>query len=136
MKKTFQLVNEKIKYPRMIEAVKAEVRKYLKRSRRKDLPKGADYWDFLCKYGDVEINAEPGTERIETDEIEYICKNASEYFDKSIEISSTAEAHGELARLLKFLGEEKLADEHQEKFLQRVGAQLPNLSMPKALDKV
>ena len=61
---------------------------------------------------------------------------AREYFDKSIEISSTAEAHGELARLLKFLGEEKLADEHQEKFLQRVGAQLPNLSMPKALDKV
>lgn len=58
MKKTFQLVNEKIKYPRMIEAVKAEVRKYLKRSRRKDLPKGADFWDFLCKYGDVEINAE------------------------------------------------------------------------------
>ena len=42
MKKTFQLVNEKIKYPRMIEAVKSEVRKYLKRSRRKDLPKGAD----------------------------------------------------------------------------------------------
>jgi len=61
---------------------------------------------------------------------------AREYFDNSIEISSTAEAHGELARLLKFLGEEKLADEHQEKFLQGVGAQLPNLSKPKALDKV
>jgi HemY protein len=60
---------------------------------------------------------------------------AREYFDTSIEISSTAEAHGELARLLKFLGEEKLADEHQEKFVQGVGAELPNLPMPKAPDK-
>ena len=60
---------------------------------------------------------------------------AREYFDTSIDISSTAEAHGELARLLKFLGEEKLADEHQDKFVRGVGAELPNLSMPKALDK-
>ena len=60
---------------------------------------------------------------------------AREYFVTSIEISSTAEAHGELARLLKFLGEEKLADEHQEKFVQGVGAELPNLPMPKASDK-
>jgi hypothetical protein len=36
---------------------------------------------------------------------------------------------------LKFLGEEKLADEHQEKFVQGVGAELPNLPMPKAPDK-
>ena len=33
---------------------------------------------------DVEIQAEPGTERIESDEIDYICKNASEYFEKTI----------------------------------------------------
>lgn len=57
MKKTFQLEHEKIKYPRMIEAVKAEVRKYLKRNRRKDLPKGADFWDFLCKFGATEAEA-------------------------------------------------------------------------------
>jgi len=61
---------------------------------------------------------------------------AREYFDTSIEISSTAEAHGELARLLKFLGEERLSYEHQEKFVQGVGAELPNLPMPKVLDKV
>jgi HemY protein len=60
---------------------------------------------------------------------------AREYFDTSIEISPTVEANGELARLLKFLGEEKLADEHQDKFVRGVGAELPNLSMPKALDK-
>ena len=51
MQKTFQLIHPKIKYPRMIEAVKHEVRKYLKRNRRKELPEGVDFWDFNCKYG-------------------------------------------------------------------------------------
>jgi len=60
---------------------------------------------------------------------------AREYFDTSLEIGPQAEAHGELARLLKPLGEEKLADEHQEKFVQGIGAELPNITMPKALDK-
>ena len=57
MKKTFQLNHAKIKYPRMIEAVKNEVRKYLKRNRRKELPEGADFWDFACKYGETEAEA-------------------------------------------------------------------------------
>jgi hypothetical protein len=57
MKKTFQLAHEKIKYPRMIESVKAEVRKHLKRCRRKPLPKDADFWDFDCKFGDTEKHA-------------------------------------------------------------------------------
>jgi hypothetical protein len=57
MKKTFQLAHEKIKYPRMVESVKAEVRKHLKRCRRKSLPKDTDYWDFDCKFGDTEKHA-------------------------------------------------------------------------------
>ena len=60
---------------------------------------------------------------------------AREYFDTSIDVSSTPEAHGELARLLKSLGEEKLANEHQEKFVKGIGAELPSLTMPKDLDK-
>jgi len=58
MKKTFQLIHPKIQYPRMIEAAKHEVRKYLKRSRRKALPEGADYWDFECKFGSLEEDAQ------------------------------------------------------------------------------
>lgn len=57
MRKTFQLTHPKIKYPRMIEAVKHEVRKYLKRNRKKTLPEGVDFWDFACKYGDTEAEA-------------------------------------------------------------------------------
>ena len=57
MKKTFKLEHSKIKYPRMIEATKNEVRKYIKRERRKELPTGVDYWDFDCKFGDSEAEA-------------------------------------------------------------------------------
>ncbi|MEA2068178.1 MAG: DUF6172 family protein [Verrucomicrobiota bacterium] len=57
MKKTFQLTHPKIKYPRMVDAVKNEVRKYIKRERRKELPEGVDYWDFDCRFGDTEADA-------------------------------------------------------------------------------
>ncbi len=57
MKKTFNLTHPKIKYPRMIEAVKHEVRKYIKRERRVELPEGADFWDFDCRFGDTEAEA-------------------------------------------------------------------------------
>ena len=58
---------------------------------------------------------------------------AREYFDTSIEVAPQAEAHGELARLLKCLGEEQLADEHQAKFVQGIGGELPSLPLPKDL---
>ena len=57
MKKTFELTHPKIKYARLIEGVKHDVRKYLKRERKKDLPEGADFWDFDCKFGDTEAEA-------------------------------------------------------------------------------
>ena len=51
MRKTFPLEIEGIKAPRVIEAIKNDVRKYLKRERRKSLPDDVDYWDFDCKTG-------------------------------------------------------------------------------------
>ncbi len=57
MKKTFVLTHEKIKYPRLIESAKSDVRKYLKRERNKKLPEGADYLDFDCKYGHTKEEA-------------------------------------------------------------------------------
>lgn len=58
MKKTLLLIHPKIKRPRLIEAAKHEVKKYLKRERNKQLPEGVDYWDFDCKYGITESQAE------------------------------------------------------------------------------
>lgn len=57
MKKTFELTHKKIKYPRLVEGIKNELRKYIKRERRKALPEGADFWDFDCRFGDTEAEA-------------------------------------------------------------------------------
>jgi len=51
MKKTFKLSHERIKLPRFVEAIKHEVKKYIKRERRRALPEGADYWGFDCRFG-------------------------------------------------------------------------------------
>ena len=51
MKKTFKLHVEGKHPDRLLEAIKHEVRKYVKRERRKTLPKGVDYWAFECKFG-------------------------------------------------------------------------------------
>ena len=58
MKKTFSLTHEKIKAPRLIDSIKHEVKKYIKRERNKQLPEGVDFWDFDCKYGHTEDKAE------------------------------------------------------------------------------
>ena len=57
MKKNFPLQAEGKHPDRVLEAVKHDVRKYLKRERRRDLPEGVDFWDFDCKVGDSKENA-------------------------------------------------------------------------------
>lgn len=51
MKKSFPLEVANHQPPRVIESIKAEVRKYLKREHRKPLPEGVDFWDFDCRAG-------------------------------------------------------------------------------------
>ena len=51
MKKTFQLQAEGRHRDRVVDAVKHEIRKYIRRERRRELPPGADYWDFDCRFG-------------------------------------------------------------------------------------
>ena len=51
MKKIFHLQHEKKHPDRIIEAIKYEIRKYLKRERGKKLPEGAIFWDFDCRFG-------------------------------------------------------------------------------------
>lgn len=59
MKKTFQLVIEGRHPDRLLEASKHDVRKYMARQRRAELPEGADYWDFSCRFGLTETDAAP-----------------------------------------------------------------------------
>jgi len=58
MKKTFKMTHPKIKGPRLVEAIKYEVKKYIRRERGKTLPPDADFWDFDCRYGVDETNSE------------------------------------------------------------------------------
>ena len=58
MKKTFKLTHPKIKLPRLVEAIKHEVKKYIKRERRKKLPPKVDFWDFDCRFGVDEASSE------------------------------------------------------------------------------
>jgi hypothetical protein len=57
MKKTFNLTHPKIKVPRLVDAIKHEVAKYIKRERKKALPKKVDFWDFDCRFGANETTA-------------------------------------------------------------------------------
>ncbi len=58
MKKTFQMTHPKIKLPRLVEAMKYEVKKYIKRERNKTLPDKVDFWDFDCRYGVDQASSE------------------------------------------------------------------------------
>jgi hypothetical protein len=57
VKKTFQLNIEGKNRDRVLDAVKHEIRKYVKRQRRVPLPAGVDYWDFDCRFGTSADNA-------------------------------------------------------------------------------
>ena len=58
MKKTFTLTHEKIKSARLAESARCDVRRYLKRSRKRELPEGNNLWEFDCKFGLTENTAE------------------------------------------------------------------------------
>ena len=57
MKKTFKLKIEGKNRDRVLDAVKHEIRKYVRRERRRALPEGVDFWDFDCRFGATEEQA-------------------------------------------------------------------------------
>lgn len=57
MKKTYKLEHPKIKVARVVDSVKHDIKKFLKKERKKQLPSGAKYWGFDCKFGQSEESA-------------------------------------------------------------------------------
>ncbi len=58
MKKIFKLTDEKKHEDRVVEAVKNDIRKYVKREKKKKLPDASTmYWDFDCKIGATAADA-------------------------------------------------------------------------------
>ena len=58
MKKLFPLTAPGKADARVVESIKHEVRKYVKRERRKPLPAEFELWDFACKVGTAPASAE------------------------------------------------------------------------------
>ena len=58
MQKTFPLQVAGKANARVIDAIKHDVRKYVKRERNKALPEGFEQWDFKCRVGRNALEAE------------------------------------------------------------------------------
>lgn len=58
MKKTFSTISPNKKPERQLDSIRYEIKKYIARERRKELPEGVDFWDFDCKIGKSEEHAE------------------------------------------------------------------------------
>jgi hypothetical protein len=61
MKKAFALHSPGKADARVLESVKNDVRKYVKRERKKPLPEGFDVWEFNCRIGADVASAEAKT---------------------------------------------------------------------------
>lgn len=57
MKKTFPLRVPGKEGPRVLEMIKLELTKYVKRERKKTLPPEMNVWDFQCKVGSERATA-------------------------------------------------------------------------------
>lgn len=58
MKKIFHLQVENKNSDRLVESIKHEIKKYIKRERAKKTPEGFHFWDFDCKFGETSENAQ------------------------------------------------------------------------------
>lgn len=59
MRKNFRLDTEGKNRDRLLDAVKHEIRKYIKRERRRELPEGMDFWGLDCRFGLTQESAQP-----------------------------------------------------------------------------
>jgi hypothetical protein len=80
VKKLFKLTIEGKHRDRVLDATKHEIRQYVKRERRKPLPEGVDFWDFDCKFGSSQDNAQLVHFANITELIDAAAKEGSEAF--------------------------------------------------------
>ncbi len=57
MKKTYPLAIEGKHPDRILDAIKHDIRKYIKRERSRFLLPGVDFWDFDCRVGATELDS-------------------------------------------------------------------------------
>ena len=57
MKKTFLLTDPKKDPQRVLESIKSNIKKYIKREKRKELPDNTNFWKIDCKFGNTKETA-------------------------------------------------------------------------------
>ncbi|WP_419677553.1 DUF6172 family protein [Aliarcobacter lanthieri] len=78
MKKVFKLIVENKSIDRQVDSIKNEIRKYIKREKSKKLPEEFNFWQFECKAGKSQDEAN----NIEfQDVIKYVDFASSQKFD-------------------------------------------------------
>jgi len=75
MKKIFKLTAENKKPERVLDSIKYDIRRYLKRERKKKLPEDMTFWDFECAFGK---SSEDSTDISVSEVITYIDKASEE----------------------------------------------------------
>jgi len=80
LKKVFKLTQENKHPDRVLDSVKYDIRRYLKRERSKKLPKEAIFWDFDCKFGKSSGQAETITASAITDALDKAKEDGWEEF--------------------------------------------------------
>jgi hypothetical protein len=78
MRKTFALAPEGKNPDRVLEALKYELRKYMARERRRELPAGADFWDFDCRLGVDQATAEVVHPNVLNAQLDALAKGGAE----------------------------------------------------------
>ncbi|MEA3352445.1 MAG: DUF6172 family protein [Campylobacterota bacterium] len=88
MKKRFALTASNKAPARVLESIKNEIRKYIKREKRKPLSDGADFWRLDCKF--AQNDDEP--KEIKYEDITKCINEASEQNCESIYIELISKA--------------------------------------------
>jgi len=110
LKKTYQLTSEKKEPARVVEAIKNEIRKYIKREKRKELPEGMNVWNIDCKF--AKDDAEPET--IQFQDITKCIDEAVELNAKSIYLELLSNAIKKERKIEEIIVEDETPTENTE----------------------
>ncbi len=108
MKKIYELTAVNKEAERVIEAIKNDIRKYIKREKRKTLPEGMNVWNIDCKF--AQNDADPV--RIQFQDITKCIDEAAELDCKSIYIELLSNAIKKERKIEEVIMVEKIVDEN------------------------
>tara|TARA_B110000046_G_C12907419_1_gene361341 strand:+ start:293 stop:661 length:369 start_codon:yes stop_codon:yes gene_type:complete len=108
VKKIYELTAVNKEAERVIEAIKNDIRKYIKREKRKTLPEGMNVWNIDCKF--AQNDADPV--RIQFQDITKCIDEAAELDCKSIYIELLSNAIKKERKIEEVIMVEKIVDEN------------------------